>query len=97
MLILDKATSQQTPLLALLSLGNREVACVLEMTLTTYHRGEAGWRRKEHLMDARTVEEGARWHPELSSLPTHSCGSRGKCGVGNAQTSEPRGAWRKTV
>lgn len=37
MLILDKATSQQTSLLAVLSLRNREVACVLEMTLTTYH------------------------------------------------------------
>lgn len=37
MLILDKATGQQTPLLALLSLGNREAAWVLERTLTAYH------------------------------------------------------------
>lgn len=97
MLILDKATSQQTSLLGLLSLRNREVASVLEMTLTTYHRVEAGRGRKEHLMDARAVEEGARWHPELSSLPTHSCGSEGTRGVGSARTSEPRGVWRKEV
>lgn len=97
MLILDKSASQQTPLLALLSLGNREVACVLEITDTTYHGVEVGWGRKEHLMDARTVEEGARWHPELSSLPTHSRGSGGRCGEGNACISESRGVWRKTV
>lgn len=97
MLILDKATGQQTALLALLSSGNREVACVSGMTLATYHRVEAARRRKEHLMDVRTGDEGTRGHPGLCSLPTHSHGSRDRHGVGNVRALEPRGIWRKTT
>lgn len=73
------------------------MASVSGMTLTTYHRVEAGRGREEHLMYVRTVEEGARGHPELSSLPTHSHGSGDRHAVRNVYTLEPRGVWRKTV
>lgn len=72
MLILDKSTSEQTPTVTVLSLGNREVACVMETTLTTFHSG-GWWRRKEDLMDGRTTEGGGRRHPERYLTAHRQC------------------------